>query len=147
MLKWTIIGSAVVLALIIIAGVVVYMLVPGIRAPEPESTAKYFPEDVLTYGWMTLSPGFGQGRHMVDTWERFDEIQEFRDAVNEFLDDLEKETGIDFKDEVLPWLGPDMSFAVLDTKDFESVDAVAILSVQDHDGATDFLVLQRRVVW
>ena len=67
MLKWTIIGSAVVLALIIIAGVVVYMLVPGIRPPEPESTAKYFPEDVLTYGWMTLSPGFGQGRHMVDT--------------------------------------------------------------------------------
>ncbi len=139
MLKWTIIGGAVVLALIIIAGVVVYMLVPGIRPPEPESTAKYFPEDVLTYGWMTLSPGFGQGRHMVDTWERFDEIQEFRDAVNEFLDDLEKDTGIDFKDEVLPWLGPDMSFAVLDTKDFESVDAVAILSVQDHDGATDFL--------
>ena len=137
-MKWVLIGITV-LVLVVAAGAAAYFLLPGIRASEPESTATYVPGDTLAYSWATLSPGVGQGRHMLAIWERFNEIPEFQDAIDELLEEFEDDTGIDFKDEVLPWIGPDISFAVLDARDFESVDAVAMFGVQDHDAASAFL--------
>ena len=138
-LKWIAIGGGGVALAVAIAAVAAYMLVPGIRSSEPESTARYFPDDVLVYSWFSLSPGVAQGRHMLDIWGRFQDIPEFRDAVEEFLDEFEDDTGVDFQADVLPWLGPDISFAVLDARDFESVDAAAMFGVQDHAAASDFL--------
>ena len=134
-----------VLLVVIAAGAAAYFLVPGIRLSEPESTARYFPDDVLAYSWATVNPGVtlnpdpGQWKHMLDIWERFNEIPEFQDRVDELLDAFEDGTGIDFKEEVIPWIGPDISLAVLDARGFETVDAAAMLGVRDQDAASAFL--------
>lgn len=137
-MKWVFIVIAALLVLIA-AGAAAYFLLPGVRSSEPENTARYVPGDVLAYSWATLSPGVAQGRHMLNIWEHFQDIPEFRDSVDEFLDEFEDDTGVDFEADVFPWLGPDISFAVLEAKDFESADAVAMFGVQDHDAASNFL--------
>ena len=138
-LKWIAAGGAAFLVLVVAAGAAGYFLIPGIKASEPEGTARYFPDDVLAYSWATLSLGVGQGQHMLDIWERFNDIAEFQDAIDELLEEFEDDTGIDFEEDVLPWLGPDISFAVLDVRGFESVDAAAMFGVQDHGAASGFL--------
>lgn len=141
-LKLFAIGGGALLALIVVVSVVAYYLVPGINPSEPENTARYFPEDVLVYSWFTANPGIGQGVQMLEIWNRFEEIPEFEDAVDEMLEDLEDETGIDFEDDVQPWVGPDMSFAVLDAGDVDYLDDAAtilMVGVRDHGAASDFL--------
>ena len=100
-MKWVFIVIAALLVLIA-AGAAAYFLLPGVRSSEPENTARYFPGDVLAYSWATLSPGVAQGRHMLNIWEHFQDIPEFRDSVDEFLDEFEDDTGVDFEADVSP---------------------------------------------
>ena len=51
---------------------------------------------------------------MTDLWERFSEFSEFQDGLEEMLEDMEDESGINFEDDVWPWIGPEVSLAVLD---------------------------------
>ena len=141
-LKWALIGGGgilVVVAVAAIAAVAAYSLIPGMESSEPEGTARYFPEDTFIYSWATFSPGIGQGKPMLELWDRFEELPKFRDAVDDLLEDLEEETGIDFEEEVLPWVGPDLSFGLMNATE-ESGDVVALIGVKDHDAASDFLV-------
>lgn len=137
-LKWAAIGGGGLLALLAAVAVAVYFLVPGIRGSEPESTARYFPEETFIYSWATFSPGIGHGRQMLDLWNRFEELPKFKELVDDLLEDLEEETGIDFEEEVLPWVGPDLSLALLNATE-ESGDVVALIGVKDHGAASDFL--------
>ena len=108
------------------------------RGSEPESTARYFPEETVIYSWATFSPGIGQGRQMLDLWNRFEELPKFEETVDDLLEDLEEETGIDFEEEVLPWVGPDLSLGLMNVTE-ESGDVVALIGVKDHDVASEFL--------
>ena len=137
-LKWAAIGVVGLLALFTTVAVAVYFLVPDIRGSEPENTARYFPEETFIYSWGTFTPGIGQGRQMLDLWNRFEELPKFKEVVDDLLEDLEEETGIDFEREVLPWVGPDLSFALLNATE-ESGDVVALVGVKDHGAASDFL--------
>ena len=137
-LKWTAIGVGGLLALFAAIAVAVYFLVPGIRGSEPESTARYFPEGTAIYSWATFSPGIGQGRQMLDLWNRFEELPRFEETVDDLLEELEAETGIDIEEEVLPWVGPDLSLGVMNVTE-ESGDVVALIGVKDQDAASDFL--------
>ena len=114
--------------------------VPGLGGSKPENTAQYFPEDVLAYSWFTLNPGDGQREEMLDIWNRFDELDGFHDAVQDLLDELREETDIDFEEDILPWIGPDMSAALLDIGSFDP-SAVAIVGVRDAAAAADFMDL------
>ena len=87
----------------------------------------------------TLSPSTGQGQQLLDIWERFNEIPGFQDKVDELLDEFKDDTGIDFQEDVLPWIGPDVSLAVLDAQGFETVDAAAMFGVKDQGAASAFL--------
>ena len=137
-LKWTAVGVGGLLTLFTAVGVSAYFLIPGIRGSEPEATARYFPADAFVYSWATFSPGIGQGRQMLDLWDRFEELPRFRETVDDLLEDLEEETGIDFEEEVLPWVGPDLSLGLMNATE-ESVDVVAMIGVKDHSAANDFL--------
>ena len=132
-----------VIVVCIVAGAAAYILSPGIRPTEPENTASYFPHDTLAYSWTTLNPSLSQGRHLMDIWERFNQIPEFQDRMEELLDEFQDDTGMDFKEEILPWIGPDVSLAALDARGLETglepFDAVAMFGVKDHDAASDFL--------
>ena len=99
-----------------------------------------FPDDVVAYSWLTLNPGDGQRAEMLDIWNRFDELDGFHDAVQDLLDELREETDIDFEEDVLPWIGPDMSAALLDFSSFQP-SAVAIVGVRDAEAAADFMDL------
>ena len=114
--------------------------IPGLGGSKPENTAQYFPDDVLAYSWMTLNPGGGQRAEMLDIWDRFDELDGFHDAVQDLLEELREETDIDFEEDILPWIGPDMSAALLDIGSFDP-SAVAIVGVRDASAAADFMDL------
>ena len=138
-LKWAAVGIGGVVVIVIVAAIAVYFAVPGFRASEPENTAKFFPRSTLSYGWATFSPGIGQGRQMLDIWNRFQDIPEFEDAMDELQESFREETGLDLEDDVLPWAGPDMSFAVLDAGEFEPASFAVVVGVKDHDAASDFM--------
>ena len=137
-LKWAAIGGGTLVLLLAAAAGAAYLFLPGIRGSEPENTARYFPEDTFIYSWATFSPGIGQGRRMLDTWNRFEELAGFREAVDDLLEDLEDDTGIDFEEDVLPWVGPDVSLGLMNATE-GSGDVVALVGVKNHDAASDFV--------
>ena len=128
---------------IITAGALAYfgvIPIPGLGGAKSENTAQYFPDDALAYSWFTLNPGDGQREEMLDIWTRFDELDGFHDAVQDLLDELREETDIDFEEDILPWIGPDMSVALLDVRS-DNPSAVAIVGVRDAGAAADFMDL------
>ncbi len=137
-MKWVAICGGALLALLAIAAVAAYFFLPGLRGSEPESTARYFPENTFVYSWATFSPGIARGKRMLDLWNRLEELPQFEDTVDDLLEDLEEETGIDFKEDVLPWVGPELSLGLMNATG-ESVDVVALIGVKDHDAASEFV--------
>lgn len=136
---WPAIGGCV-LFLLLAAGAIVYFLVPGMRGSEPENTAKYFPEDTVIYSWATLSPGIGQGAQMRELWNRLKELPGFEEAVDGLLEDADAEVGIDFKQQVLPWIGPDVSMGMLNPGAGDPTgDFVVLIGVRDHSAASAFV--------
>ena len=134
---WIAIGG--VAALVILVIVVVAALLLGGGGSVPESTAKYFPRDTVVYTWFTLNPVDGQRNQMTDLWDRFSEFSEFQDGLEEMLEEMEEETGINFEDDVWPWIGPEVSLAVLDLGGFFTPRVAGIIGVRDHNAASDFL--------
>lgn len=137
-MKWIAIGGGILVALLAAVALAVYFLVPGIRGSEPEGTARYFPEDTFIYSWATFSPGIGRGKQMLDLWDRFEELPGFEAAVDDLLKDLQEETGIALREDVLPWVGPDLSLGLMNATE-ESGDVVVLVGVRDHDAASEFL--------
>ena len=137
---WWAVGGGVLLLLLAAVAASVYFLVPGMQGSEPENTAKYFPEDTAIYSWATFSPGIGQGAEMRELWNRLEELPGFKDAVDGLLEDAEAETGIDFEQQVLPWIGPDVSVGVLNLgAGSQAGELVALIGVRDHGAASAFV--------
>ena len=141
--------AAVIFIAIIVVGLAMWrglIPVPGpllallAGAKGPEYSARYYPPDTLAYGWVTLTPGGDQFEDMREIWERLNEFRDFRRIIDDFRDDFEDETGIDFETEVMPWIGPDASAAFIDydTRRDEAIVA-ATVSVRDDNAARDFL--------
>ncbi len=136
-LMWIAIGGGLVVLVVVI--VVAFLMFPRTGGSEPENTAQYFPRDVVAYTWFTLNPGDGQRDQMTDLWERFSEFSEFQDGLEEMLEDMEDESGINFEDDVWTWIGPEVSLAVLDLGRLDTRGVAGIIGVRDHDAASDFL--------
>ncbi|MCY3709496.1 MAG: DUF3352 domain-containing protein [Caldilineaceae bacterium] len=141
--------AAVAVVVVVAAGLAMYFRlipIPGpilallVGAKEPEYSARYYPPDTLAYGWVTLAPSGGQFENMRDIWERFNEFRDFRRLVDDWQDNFEDETGIDFETDVEPWIGPEASIAFIDFnfRRDELIIAAAI-GVRDEDAARDFL--------
>ena len=132
--------GAVLLVVAAAAAAVYFGVVPSMTTSTPEYSARYYPPDVLAYGWMTLNPGGGQRQHMRDLWDRSNELSAFRDAMDDVLDPFEDELGIDFEEDVATWIGPDMAVAVFDIGlNNNSVEAAATIGIRDSDSAAGFL--------
>ena len=132
--------AVVVLAVVGVGGAVYFVIVsvPWGSAPA-EHSARYYPDDVLVYSWLTLNPSMGHRQEMMDIWERFNDMRSFRNWVDDFEDDLDDETGVDF-DDVLNWVGGELSAAILDIDiDDGEVEAAATIAVRNRDDAADFL--------
>lgn len=136
------VGAAMYFRLLPIPGPILALLV---GAKEPEYSARYYPSDTLAYAWVTLTPGDGQFEDMREIWGRFNDYPAFADLIDELRDEFEEDTGIDFEMEVMPWIGPEISAALLDidVKQEEAVVAAAI-GVRDKDAAAAFLTKWRK---
>ncbi len=132
--------AVVVLVVVAVSAAVYFGVIQLLSSSTPESSARYYPSDVMVYSWMTMNPGEGQLRHMVDLFRRFNELSEFRDAYDDVLDEVESEVGIDFKDDVATWIGSDLSAALIDFDlNDESIDIAATIGVRDSEAAARFL--------
>ena len=144
------VGLAMYFRLIPIPGPLLALL---IGSKPPEYSARYYPPDTLAYAWLTLAPGDGQINDMQDIWQRFNEYPAFAEAVDEWRQDFTDETGLDFDEDVMSWLGLEIGAAVVEVDDiagagmafddgleaWDSVSIAATIGVRDHDAAADFL--------
>ena len=120
-----------------VAAVSVFVFFQSVSRPG-ETTARFIPSNTLAYASINLRPGVQQLRHgraVISTLQT-DALVERRD---ELLDELEDETGIHLLDDVTPWLGESVSFALLDVDDErDTAEWVAMVHVSDRVAALDF---------
>lgn len=118
------------------AVVVAFVFFRSLSRPG-EATASFIPSNALAYASINLRPGVQQlrhGRDVISTLQT-DALVERRDDL---LDELEDETGIHFLDDVTPWIGESVSFALIDVDD-DSAEWVAMVHVSDSGAAFDFV--------
>ena len=128
----------VIAALIVVAVIVVGALYFLSRVSRPgEATSKFIPANAPVYFSVNLRPGIDQtrmGREVISLLQ----TEELLDLRDDLLDDIEDETGIHFLDDVTPWLGADISFALLDL-DTDVPEWVLLAQVGDRDAAFAFV--------
>ena len=142
-----IVGAVAVftIALGAVAGAVYLELISlpfPLRAAEPEKSARLYPPDVVAYSWMSLSPGIGQLRDMGDTLSRLEDLPEFERLRDDAADGFEDGFGVDFEDEIMPWLGSSASLALFDIggdDDDDAVEMAGTVEVRDRAAAEDAL--------
>ena len=157
--------AVIIVAAIAVTGVLVWRGVIPLPAPllallagarAPEYSARFYPPDTLAYGWLTLAPGQGQFNDMQDIWQRLNEYPAFEDILDDLYDDFQDETGIDFQDEVVPWIGPEIGGAVIDfappggdimpddgVEYYDDFHAAITIGVRNQDAAAEFLLKWR----
>ena len=128
----------IVLGIGVVAGIY-FGFVPNPFLKPPEHSARYYPQDTLAYAWVTLYPGGNQGGQMRDLWERFNESRAFRNRLDDLLDSVEEETGLDLEQDVFPWAGPDFSIGVIELRGSDTPMLAATVGVRDKDAAAIFV--------
>ena len=141
-----IVGAVAVFTVMLgaVAGAVYLELIPfpfPIRAAEPEKSARLYPPDVVAYWGMSLSPGIGQLRDMGDTLSRLEDLPEFERLRDDAADEFEDGFGLDFEDDVMPWLGSSASLALFDIggNGEDSVEMAGTVEIRDRAAAEDAL--------
>ena len=81
---------------------------------EPKLAAQLLPDDTQVYFSLSLQPGDDQQQKFEEILERFRGNPDFQSRLDELMDEAEAETGINFRDDVLPWLGPEIAIGVMD---------------------------------
>ena len=109
-----------------------------LNAAEPEKSARLYPPDVVAYSWISLRSGMGQMRDMNDTLSRLEGLPEFERLRDDAADSFEDVFGLDFEEDVMPWLGASASLALFDI-DEESVETAGTVEIQDRAAAEDAL--------
>ena len=157
--------AVIIVASIAVAGILVWRGVIPLPAPllallagarAPEYSARFYPPDTLAYGWLTLAPGQGQFNDMQDIWQRLNDYPAFADILDDWYDDFQDETGIDFQDEVVPWIGPEIAAAIIDfdppaddtmpddgLEYWAGFNAAITIGVRNQDAAAEFLLKWR----
>lgn len=128
----------IVLGIGVVAGIY-FGFIPNPFLKSPEHSARYYPQDTLAYAWVTLYPGGNQRGQMRDLWERFNESRAFRNRLDDLLDSVEEETGLDLEQDVFPWAGPDFSMGVIELRGSDTPMLVATVGVRDRDAAAIFV--------
>lgn len=128
-----------VVLVVIIAAVAAGLYVLGRFAAPKEATARFLPDDTQAYFTISLRPGAGQLLRARRLWATFEDTPGFIDRRDELLDDLRDATGIHFTDDVLPWLGRDITVALLDLDLRTEPEWVVLLQTKDRDASLEFL--------
>ena len=127
-----------------VAGIAAAILIGIITLPwsatQAEHSARYFPDNVIAFAWMTLNPSMGQREQMQKIWDPFDNMPTFRDMMDELNDSLNDETGFE-NDDAITWIGDELSFAVMDLSiGNKEIEVSATAAVRDRSAAREFLM-------
>ena len=128
-------GAAVLVLAAIVAGGAFFFYFRFVSLPG-EATAKFIPSDAPVYLSVNLRPGIGQIRSARDFLDLL-QTEGFLERRNLILDDLEKEIGFHPIDNVSPWLGTSISFALLNP-DPDAPEWILLAHSNDRDAALDF---------
>ncbi len=134
------VAGAVILIVALVAAALFYFRYSLIPTSEPENTASYYPSDTLIYAWFTLTPGDGQLKDMVNIWKSYEDFGILENFQDDLFEDFEVATKIDVEDGIVPWIGADMSVALLDIDVPEDEShIVATIGVRDSEAADSFM--------
>ena len=133
-----IVGILVVALVAFVAAVYFgYITLPP-PSTTPEQSARYYPDDVVFYTYVTLNPGGKQTRDMADIFSRMMDMRAIRDLEEDMEDDLDDATGIEFED-IEGWIGWEISIALIDVGRNGEVEAAGTVDVRDHSLAEKFV--------
>ena len=137
-MRWVATAVYVVGVVVIVAVVVLFLLVREVSRPG-EATAEFIPSNALLYSSINLRPGMGQIDRAIEVGDLL-RTDDFTDESDDLLEDVEDETGIHLQDDVTPWLGTDVTFAILDVDEDEGLfEWVLMVQISDVDEAIDFV--------
>ena len=128
-------GAAVLVLAAIVAGGAFFFYFRFLSLPG-EATAEFIPSDAPVYLSINLRPGIGQIRSARDFLGLL-QTEAFLERRDLILDDLEREIGFHPIDNVSPWLGTSISFALLNT-DPDAPEWVLLAHSKDREAALDF---------
>ena len=129
-------GGAAVAIAAVVAWLGAVTLMRGSGSPG-EATARFIPLSAQGYVSINLRPGAGQMRHGRQFISLL-QTDEFLERRDELLEELEDEIGFHFLDDVMPWLGTDVSYAVLDL-DPDGARWVLLAQIGDRELAVAFV--------
>ncbi|MYC30424.1 MAG: DUF3352 domain-containing protein [Chloroflexi bacterium] len=109
----------------------------GLFLDPPEHSARYYPRDTISYAWLTLYPEDGQFGQMIDLFERFNELPQMEERLEDLQDDVEDESGFKFEEELESWLGAEVSVGLLEERNRPII--VMTVSVRDFENAQIFM--------
>ncbi len=127
--------AAAAIPAIAMAAVVVAAFLFVHNASQPgETTARFIPSDAAVYVSINLRPGIEQMRLRNGVFA----TDAFEEARDQAFDEIDDGIGVHFRDDVLPWLGDEISWTLLDI-DSDQPDWVLLAHVRDHAAALDFV--------
>ena len=103
----------------IAVGLTIYLTIGKFTHP-PEQTAKFLPQDTRLYFSVNLRPGTSQPSKLRKIFSRFEENESFREDIDDIIDQIDDESRVDLRNDVFPWLGPELSVAVLSFADSDA---------------------------
>jgi len=104
------VGAAV---LVIIAAMILVLTIPrGVASHRAETSASIMDVDTQAYFSINLLPSRGQLRKMAQLVGAFQANPTAMGMWDEWMDEIQRETGIDVQREVFPWLGPELAIGI-----------------------------------
>lgn len=133
--RWVLWGGGIATIVVLVVVIALVFLMRAVDRPG-EATAQYIPSDAALYLSVNLRPGADQimkARGFANRMEKRD----FDNVRDELLDELDDETGIDFPDDLMSWIGTDATLVVLEA-DQDETTWVMMAQVADADEAEEF---------
>jgi len=137
-LKGKLIAAVVGLAVVTGAGVYAYQTVWD-AAPD-DVAISLTPTDAGAFGSFYVNPANDQKRAIDSLLKKFPQTGSFDDTKNmliDFLDPQLEPLGINFEDDIEPWLGDQIGFFALPPGPGAVPDAAALIATDDEDATRD----------
>ena len=119
---------------------VVAVLVLAALGSPGEATAEFLPADTQAYFTINLLPGAGQISKALKIESILEKSGDLDNRRQDYLDSFEEETGIDVRNDVMPWLGKDITFALLDAYADDGPEWVGMVQTSDREATESFLL-------
>ena len=140
--KDLVIFSIVAVAILLAAGIAVFLYIYLPASRPGEATAEMMPSNSLAYLSVNFRPGTSQIGLARDFFALLED-SEFQNKFDDLLDEADDDTNIHFLEDVSPWLDTDLTFALLDMESDERGSPVpkwvGMVQVSDRELAADFL--------